>query len=369
MMKNKQKFTRTPFARVIPAAQRPAVREKRIPLNILFGLPDDLRAHIKVVDDGRRVTFDLPGTADIVPHLSPQRFASELIYLYPGQKHAAKVHAGPLLNHIGDPDICSYALDLASQIVRKSGRPCFNHPDAIKATTRDRVACALEGIPGLEVPKTIRVAPPTISEVLSAVEKERLKYPILVRGAGTHGGINMVKVDSPADAAEIDRVDRSLRSALYVTEFRDFASPDGLYRKFRIVVLGADIFLRQMIVNDGWLIHGRRRTTNSRDEELDLFASFDDEHADRLRPLFLQIADRLDLDFFGVDCAIAEAGKVLLFEANSCMGILGQTQGETNVKATAINRIRDAVSDRLAAPTTWRHYRPRTSAPDQHASA
>ena len=90
-----------------------------------------------------------------------------------------------------------------------------------------------------------------------------------------------------------------------------------------------------------------------------MFAAFEEEYAGRLRPIFRAIGRRLDLDYFGVDCAIADSGEVLLFEANACMAILGQTQKELNIKAVAIDRIRDAVADRLAAPATWRRSRPR----------
>ena len=151
----KKPFVATPFARPI------ALQQKRVPLNVLFGLPDDHKAQINVVDNGRRLSFDLPGTVDIVTHLPRERFAAELIYLQPGQKHPAKLRPGALLNHIGDADICSQALEAARQIVRKSGRPCFNHPDAIAGTTRDGVARTLRSIPGLDVPKTIRIAAPT----------------------------------------------------------------------------------------------------------------------------------------------------------------------------------------------------------------
>jgi hypothetical protein len=197
------------------------VPQKRLPLNILFGLPDDQKAHINIVDEGRRLSFDLPGTADIVPHLSPQRFASELIYLHPAHKQPARIRPGPLVNHIGDPDSCSAALELARQVVQKTGRPCFNHPDAIAGTTRDRVAQVLAGIDGLIVPRTMRVAAPHPVDVRRAVEEGGLRYPILVRVAGAHGGTNMVKVDAPSEMAEIDKLERNIRSALYVTEFID----------------------------------------------------------------------------------------------------------------------------------------------------
>jgi len=354
-MVKKRRFTATPFARVVAP-------QKRIPLNVLFGLPDDQRATIKILDNGRRLSYDLPGTVDIVHHLSPQRFASEWIYLQPEQDHPVKLPPGALLNHIGDPDICSQALELARQVVSRSARPCFNHPDAIAGTTRDHVCRALAGIPGLDVPKTIRTEAPTPAELRAAVKQEGVEYPILVRVAGAHGGTNMVKIDTPDAASEMDRLDRSIRSALYVTEFRDFAGPDGRYRKFRIVVVGGDIFVRHMVTAGDWLIHAHRRAANTNEEEFAMLAAFEDEHGARLRPMFQEIGRRLDLDFFGVDCAITDSGEVLLFEANACMQILVQTQKQLNIKALAINRIRDAVSDLLAAPATWRHGRPRVNA-------
>ena len=333
-------------------------QQKRISLNILFGLPDDFRAWINLDRNGC-LKFELPGTADIAPHLSRERFAAELVYLHAGRKEPVRIGPGSLLNHIGDADICSETLKLAEQIVSKTGRPCFNHPAAIAGTTRDEVSRVLTGIPGLEVPKTIRIAAPTATQVRAAVKDADLEFPLLIRVAGSHRGMNLIRVDRPDAIDEINQLDRNIRAALYVTEFRNFRSPDGCFRKFRIAMVGDDLFLRHMIVGEGWLIHGMKPT----DEELALFESFEVEQAGRLRPLFREISRRLDLDFFGVDCNIDASGKVLLFEANACMGILGQTQTSSNNKARAISRIHQAVEDRIASPTTWRHFQERTQAP------
>jgi hypothetical protein len=290
----------------------------------------------------------------------------EWVYLAPDQATPTRLRPGALLNHIGDADICSQALKFAGQVVAKTGRSCFNHPEAIAGTTRDRVARALSGIPGLDVPRTIRTAALTPAELCAEAKREGLEYPLLVRVAGHHGGTNMVKVDTPNEADEVDRLDRSVRSDLYVTEFRDFAGSDGLYRKFRIAVVGDDIFVRHMITAENWLVHAShhavrtRRTSNSRDDEDKMFAAFDEGDGKRLLPMFREMSRRLDLDFFGVDCAIRDSGEVMLFEANACMTILGQTQKVLNPKAVAINRIREAVANLLAAPSAWRHGRPRT---------
>ena len=331
---------------------------KRIPLNILFGLPDDARAWV-TLDENRCLKFELPGTADIAPHLSRERFAAELVYLHVGRKEPVRISPGPLLNHIGDADICSETLKLVEEIVSKTGRPCFNHPAAIAGTTRDGVSRVLTGIPGLEVPKTIRIAAPAPAELRAAVRDAGLDFPILIRVAGSHRGMNMIRVDRPDAIDEINQLNRNIHAALYVTEFRDFRSPDGRYRKFRIAMVGDDLFLRHMIVGESWLIHGMKPT----DEELALFESFDEEQAGRLRPVFREISRRLDLDFFGVDCNIDASGKVLLFEANACMGILGQTQTSSNIKAATITRIHQAVEDRIASPTIWRHFQLRAQAP------
>lgn len=365
-MNKKRRFAATPFARVV-APRKKVPAQKPIPLNVLFGLPDDRRATIKVEAGGRRLDYDLPGTADIVHHLPPERFSAEWVYLGAGQEQPAKLRPGALLNHIGDADICSQALELARRLVSKSGRACFNHPDAIAGTTRERVARVLAGIPGLDVPKTIRTAALTPADLRTVVKREGLEYPLLIRVVGHHGGTNMVKVDTPRDVDDMDRLDRSARSELYVTEFRNVIGSDRLYRKFRIVVVGDDTLMRHMITAENWLVHASqlleartRKAANAKEVEFEMFAAFDDEHRKRLEPIFQEIGRRLDLDYFGVDCAILETGEVVLFEANACMTILEQTQKELNPKAVAINRVREAVANLLATSSKWRHARPRT---------
>jgi glutathione synthase/RimK-type ligase-like ATP-grasp enzyme len=360
-MNKKRRFAATPFARVV-APRKKVPAQKSIPLNVLFGLPDDRMARIQVAANGRRLDYDLPGTVDIVHHIPPERFTAEWVYLGPGQEQPAKLRPGALLNHIGDADICSQALELTRRLVSKSGRACFNHPAAIAGTTRERVARVLTGIPGLDVPKTIRTAAQTPADLRAVVKQEGLEYPVLIRVVGHHGGTNMVKVNTPRDVDEIDQLDRSVRSELYVTEFRDVIGSDGLYRKFRIVVVGGDVLMRHMITAENWLVHAShllaqrtRRTADSREVEFPMFARFDSELRERLLPMFQEIGRRLDLDYVGVDCAILESGEVVLFEANACMTILGQTQKELNPKAMAINRIRETVANLLATPSRWRH--------------
>jgi hypothetical protein len=84
-----------------------------------------------------------------------------------------------------------------------------------------------------------------------------------------------------------------------------------------------------------------------------MFTQFEREWSSQLRPVFREIATRLELDFFGVDCNIDEDGRVLLFEANPCMNILKNSSPSPNMWDAPIAKIKSAVEERLAAPSTW----------------
>jgi glutathione synthase/RimK-type ligase-like ATP-grasp enzyme len=339
----------------------------RVPLNVLFGLPDDEKAWIIVEEDGQPLNYDLPGTVGMLPYLSRERFSPYVIYLKSGRTQPLRLGPGALLNHIAEPDACALSLELARRIVAKVDRPCFNHPSAVAGTTRDAVARALAGIPGLHVPKTIRLQEREPDALREAVERAVLDYPVLVRIAGTHLGMSMIRIERPENFDAVLRLNRTDRSSLYATEFRDFASPDGKYRKFRIAVVGDEIFLRHVYISDQWLIH-RAEHSASMEEEAALLGCFEHEWCDWLKPLCREVARRLDLDFFGIDCSIDPKGEVLLFEANACMKILGYTGPRPNTWEVPIARIKAAVEARLSAPALWRHYDPQRGAKPLNAS-
>jgi glutathione synthase/RimK-type ligase-like ATP-grasp enzyme len=325
-----------------------------ITINVLFGLPNDRKAPIIVHDDGRSISFDLLGSVGMLPYLSRSRFNLAVRYLEPGGAEPAELASGPLLNHVAEPDSCSDALRMAERVVGKMARPCFNHPHAIARTTRDEVAYRLAGIEGLKVPKTIRIRERTGAEVRAAIERAHLSFPVLVRIAGFHLGMSLIKVDVPDQLDGICAdLDRDERSSLYVTEFCDFAGADGLYRKYRIAVVGDEIFLRHLYIGASWLIHRARTIPGTEPEERSFLDAFEPEWVPRLRPMFQEIGRRLQLDFFGVDCNIDPAGDVLLFEANACMKILGYTGPKPNIWEAPIARITAAVEDRLSQPETW----------------
>jgi glutathione synthase/RimK-type ligase-like ATP-grasp enzyme len=344
----------TPEINPLPRAA--TAGDRVMSLNILFGLPDDQKATIIVEGDGKPLGYDLVGTTGLLPHLPPERFKNFLIYLGPGRTQALRLGPGPLLNHIGDADVCSVALKQAAQITGSVDRPCFNHPHAVARSTRDEVARLFAGIPGLTVPKTMRVRERDPVAVKKILHGAAFNFPVLVRIAGSHLGMNLIRVDTPDGLDAIRGLDRTDQASLYVTEFFNFVSPDKRYRKFRVVVIGDDIFLRHCIIAEHWMIHRNDRASNTEEAESAMFTMFDREWKEHLAPVFREMGARLGLDYFGVDCNIDDAGNVLLFEANPCMNILANTNRSPNIWDRPIAEIKVALERRLAAPTTWRHF-------------
>jgi hypothetical protein len=346
-----------------------AEREARLPLNVLLGIPDDAQGVIRVSGDGKRLVqlspegggrFRLRGGTNIIPYISTDRFFVKLFYLQKGVGLRAPIADGPFVNHIADPDICRGALDVAVGIIGKLSRPCFNHPDRVLANARHDVVQALAGVPGLIVPKTIRVAAATPAAVRDGIARNGLDFPVLVRVAGTHAGKALIKIDGAHGLDDVVSLHADIRSA-YVTEFRDFAARDGRYRKFRVAVVGDEILLRHCIIADDWLLHAPRRARDTDSEERAMFEAFDGPWSAHLHPLFREIGRRLGLDYFGVDCSINDEGRVLLFEANACMSILLNTSPSPNMWDTPIARIAAALERRLTWPSSW--YGPRSLQP------
>jgi glutathione synthase/RimK-type ligase-like ATP-grasp enzyme len=304
-------------------------------------------------DSGRR-RYTLRGAANIAPFLSPERFAVNRVYVQGDGRTRLSLGPGPLLNHIADPDICSRALAMVERIAHQIRRPCFNHPTAVARTSRDGVARLLHGIDRLIVPRTIRVQQTSPADVCETARNADLRYPILVRVAGSHGGEERVKIDRPESMDEIAQLRHEGRP-LFLTEFCDFVSADGFYRKFRIVLVGDEIFLRHCVIASHWSVHGRHRVEGAEKEEAALFESFQSEWVPSLRQIFAEMARRLDLDYFGVDCNIDSDRNVLLFEANACMKVLKNYKPLPNRFEAPIALIKKALENRLASPATWRY--------------
>lgn len=268
--------------------------------------------------------FRVAGSTDIYKLLGPQQpyHRLQMTPNYFRQARRAELDGySCILNLITEAEQNGKVLENLRKLVRGVPAKVVNRPEAVLRSTRDQVARQLSGIEGLRVPRAIRLRAAKADVSMRTIEKAGLNYPIILRQAGTHTG-RIVGCFGTAD---------ELKAALggegdhIATEFADFRSPDGFYRKYRAFFIGEKIILRHMLASDHWNIHARDRRRfmlaqpDLIEEERRLFADPENPFPPEIARVLRAVRDRISLDFFGMDFGIDADGRVVLFEANATM--------------------------------------------------
>ena len=287
---------------------------------LLFIVGTDQPERLKI--EGNR--FSLGGTTDLYKLLGRNhpfhRLQMTPNYFRQGRQADLSSYTH-ILNLITEPEDNSRVLENSRKLLRGLSAKVINHPDAVRRSTRDQVAKRLADIPGLSAPRAVRLrgAKPVHSRKL--IEQAGLSFPLIVRRVGTHTGRIVGLFDSAVEAvAALDS-----EGEYIATEFVDFASADGIYRKYRVFFIGDRIITRHMLASDNWNIHARdrRRFMLGRpwllDEEVILFADPEDSFPPNVANVLSAVRDRMALDFFGMDFGFGRDGSVILFEANATM--------------------------------------------------
>ncbi len=224
-----------------------------------------------------------------------------------------------VFNAVAEPDLTRGELAQAESVVAALGKPVLNRPDRVAATGRADVAFLLADLPDSLVPTVLRLSPASAeAELKSAIGSGRIAPPLLLRPAGTHAGQGVRLVEAA------DGIDLALAalagSDLYATRFVDYRNADGLFRKYRVILVDGVPYPFHMAISKRWLVHYYNAVNDDpammdREEERFL-ADFETVFPARLRNALAEMARRLGLDFFGVDCSIAPDGRLLLFEVD-----------------------------------------------------
>lgn len=226
-----------------------------------------------------------------------------------------------LVNLVTDADKNGAVLQVMEKALAGTRTPVLNSPARVRATTRDSVARLLAGIADLHVPRARKIRRPTAQVLRGLATAGSITFPAILRQAGTHSGRTTTLLDSCEDPVA------NARSAgdFYLTEFVDFRSSDGLYRKYRMFVFGGTPIFRHLIISDSWNVHmaDRERFMMSRPELLaesqSLYEGGVDNFEPAIRTMLGSVAERIGLDFFGIDFGILPDGRAVLFEANATM--------------------------------------------------
>jgi tetratricopeptide (TPR) repeat protein len=216
---------------------------------------------------------------------------------------------------LGDADRDEYGqLAAAEQLCAALGKRVINPPDRVRRTARDAAPELFAGIDGLITPRARRITAAELADL--AIED-----PMLVRPPGTHNGDNLVRLANEAEKAAYLANDPP--ETLILTPYVDTRSPDGFWRKYRLVFVDRRPYPFHLAIVEAWLAHYWRgamaRNEWKRTEEERFLADWKAVFGPRGAAAIEAVGRRLDLDYGGIDCALTADGQVVLFEANACI--------------------------------------------------
>jgi tetratricopeptide (TPR) repeat protein len=226
-----------------------------------------------------------------------------------------------VFNTIGDADLAEPSLGAVEAFVGACPKPVLNFPGPVMRTRRDRLGELLGGLQDVVIPRTVRLGEAEIAAqgLRALAEAHGFDGPVLVRPAGLHGGQGMVLVGG---AEELDGVEPGSGDH-YMIQYLDYRSPDGLYRKYRMLFVGGRPFAYHQAISEHWLVHhdtaGMDGSAERRAEEARFLADPGAVLGERGLAAITAIGEALDLDFCGADFALLPDGRILVFEANATM--------------------------------------------------
>lgn len=247
-----------------------------------------------------------------------------------------------VINACGESVAARAAIDGAQQIIDRLALPAINDPARLRALGRDRLAQALAGIPGLNVPAARRLDRAALAQAATGAATS---FPLLVRPVDAHGGRGLERLDDAAALASYPG--RVVAGDYDVTPFVDYRSADGFYRKYRILFVDGVAYPYHLAIDDRWMIHyyrtGTAETPWMRDEEA-AFLVAPERAIAGWNDAVPALAAALGLDYLGIDCAQLSDGTLLVFEADSSMLVHAlDTSEDGRYKRPAVERIRAAL--------------------------
>ncbi len=247
-----------------------------------------------------------------------------------------------VINAISDPEIAKESLTILQEgLVGKNVR-LINPPEFVLPTTREEIYQRIAKIPQVLMAQTWQLKLQGSAEQCKK-QLADIEPPYLLRPLGSSTGVGLSKIDN---IEEINPLLPSLNNqVLNICPFINFKSADGRYRKYRVFVIGGDIYPEHCVISNHWNVHSSSRLILMRDndqyrkEEERFTADISNVlNAKQLRAI-KDIADVLKLDYFGIDFSLMDDGTLLVFEANSGMRVNSDYNQEFPYLRPAIEKI------------------------------
>lgn len=270
---------------------------------------------------------DLMANSPVECLLEDSDVALDLLYLAPDRPFPDSVpEHDALFVAVAESDANLPLLARLADWLRDWPRPVLNRPERIAQLSRDGVCELLRGVPGMVLPQSVRVARSDLDRLAQGQTTVFARlgegdFPVIVRPIDSHAGHGLDKLDD-ADmlAAYLRTVDAE---EFYLARFVDYRGADGLFRKYRVILIDGQPYACHMAISTHWMIHylnaGMADDAAKRAEEAQFMADFDTGFARRHAEVFAAIQARTGLDYVGIDCGETASGDLLMFEVDSCM--------------------------------------------------
>lgn len=250
--------------------------------------------------------------------------ALTVLYLFPGE---------PVPQELPEHDVLFVAISQSERtdplLLRLQDhlaawpKPVLNRPALIAQTHRASAFRVLADGPGLCMVPTARVQREALDSLAAAQAAPAGllpggSFPLIVRPVDSHAGHGLARIDGPQDMAAY--LESMPDADFFVSRFVDYASPDGLFRKFRVVLVDGRPFAAHMAISNHWMVHylnaGMADDAARRADEERFMRTFEADFAARHARALQWVHERLPLDYLVIDCAETRQGDLLLFEVD-----------------------------------------------------
>jgi len=274
------------------------------------------------------------------PILDPELFETTTILVQYWDPELALPAHDIAFNLIADPDIDAPALAMATELLANDPAPVLNPPRLIAATSRVAHPLRLKRIPDTIAP-TARLLPRT--------EIDALQMPFLLRAPGYHNGAHfeLITTEAELEAALTTLPGYELLQIDYV----DTAAEDGRIRKYRAMIVDGVPYPAHLAIARHWNIHyfSAEMGAAERAEELSYLSDPRTHLGDRVTDALVAVGRSTELDYVGVDFAVARDGRLVIFEANAAMTVyLPDESADTSDRRTAALQIFAATQKMIA---------------------
>jgi len=227
---------------------------------------------------------------------------------------------------VGESDTNTALLQHLATQLQDCSVPVINRAEHVMQTTREAAAARLQQVKEIDMPMSVRLSRTELQQlgkvnapdVLAAYLADQ-DFPIIVRPVESHGGHGLMRLDEPEAIATY--LAEQPEELFYISRFVNYASADGQFWKYRIVLVEGRPFVCHLAISSHWMVHylNADMTGNAGKcaAEAHCMAHFDEDFGRRHKQALAAIYEQMQLEYLILDCAETAEGKLLVFEVDT----------------------------------------------------